>query len=282
MKERVDQNLHISEMRDVQLAKRLIEKRSDLDGGAESEVGLELEAIASEMGLDCQICPVDGKRGNVIIRYGNPSPGGRTLLFSGHIDTVPAGDDSLWTCPPFMATERDGRLYGRGSCDMKGGIAAMLHAVECVKQSGLQLDGEVLIALDIDEEYTNKGMNALLSSGIKASFCIVGEPTAMEICAEHKGVAGFWVTFYGKQAHASTPEAGINPIRYAAKLVQACEAYQRDVLDKTVTSLGTGSMTVTMIQAGKELNCIPDRCDVRIDRRYLPGAPKGSCFRSTS
>ena len=103
------------------------------------------------------------------------------------------------------------RLYGRGACDMKGSIAAMLHALEVLRQCAVPLRGEVLLALDVDEETSNKGMRRLLASGVRADACIVGEPTDLEINLGHKGVMGLWLTFSGPVSYTHLRSGGWRP-----------------------------------------------------------------------
>ena len=221
----------VSKNRVAELAGRLIRERSDLSGDMEYGAGQLLMRIAAEMGLEAEEQPVEGRRSNILIRM-RGAPGGKTLLYSGHIDVVPPGAEELWDSPPFEPQVRGDRLYGRGACDMKGSIAAMLHALEVLRQCAVPLRGEVLLALDVDEETSNKGMRRLLASGVRADACIVGEPTDLEINLGHKGVMGLWLTFSGRRAHASRPEMGINPIVYAAEMVEKIRAFQSGTLDK--------------------------------------------------
>ena len=140
----------VSKNRVAELAGRLIRERSDLSGDMEYGAGQLLMRIAAEMGLEAEEQPVEGRRSNILIRM-RGAPGGKTLLYSGHIDVVPPGAEELWDSPPFEPQVRGDRLYGRGACDMKGSIAAMLHALEVLRQCAVPLRGEVLLALDGDE-----------------------------------------------------------------------------------------------------------------------------------
>lgn len=263
----------------VQLLSTLIRERSDLEGDQEYGVGIALQKYAAENDLECILQPVEGKRSNVLIRY-NGNPEGKTLLYSGHIDVVPPGDLTQWHSDPFEPVIRDGRLYGRGSCDMKGSIAAALCAINVLKRSGIRLNGSVLFALDIDEETKNLGMDALLDENmIEADACIVGEPTSLKINIGHKGVIGFWVKFHGKRVHASRPQLGINPLKHCAALMAEVEDYQNNVLNKREHPiLGYPTMTVTMIQGGKESNSVPNLAEMRIDRRYLKSEGAEKCI----
>lgn len=262
----------------VALLGALIRQQSDTHGTQEYGMALELQRYAAANGLHCQLQPVDGERSNVLIRFPG-QPGGKTLLYSGHIDVVPAGNPEQWDSPPYEPTLRNGRLYGRGASDMKGSIAAALYAVAVLKKAGIALKGDVLFALDIDEETQNRGMKAFLESGLlHADACIVGEPSDLKINIGHKGVIGFWLTFRGKRAHASVPQRGINPIAHCATLIQRIERFQREVLDARLHPvLGSPTLTVTMLQSGKELNSIPEQADMRLDRRYLKSESPEAC-----
>ena len=270
---------HIQSDRIVQIASDLISCRSDPHYDMEYGIAAYLQKFLSDLGLDVQMQFVESKRYNVIARLAG-KPGGKTLMYCGHIDVVPPGNEDNWTTPPFSAHLAEGKLYGRGSTDMKGGIASMLHVLELFVQHGVRPDGDILLVLVVDEETTNKGIKTFFKSGIAADACIVGEPTRMHVALGNKGVLGIWLTIKGKRVHAAIPEQGVNPIYHASSMIQIIEKYQKSVLNgRTYERMGNPTMTVTMIQAGKELNSVPPQCDMRIDRRLVMGETKENCLK---
>lgn len=264
----------VNEERVTAFAKRLIQAQSDLAGTYEKEAVDAAAAIAEEIGLPFIRQHVAENRENLIISLDFPKPG-KTLAYVGHIDVVSAGKEELWSAPPYRPWVKDGKLYGRGACDMKGSIAAVLHAAELVKD--LPLEGRLMIILNVDEETSNKGIYALEEMKLKADACIIGEPTRLRLCLGYKGVRGYKVRLYGKRTHASRPHLGINPISHAAKIIQRIEAYQREILDqRSHDTLGNPTVNVTTVTSGREINCVPDVCAMGIDRRYLP-AENSTC-----
>ena len=138
--------------------------------------------------------------------------GGRTLMLNGHIDVVPPGDPGDWTTPAFTPSLRDGCLYGRGACDMKGGLAAAIHAVDAVMRSGVALNGRVVVTPVIGEEDGGSGTLAALEKGITADGCIVPEPTELSVVPASAGALSFRVRLRGLSAHGAMREEGVSAI----------------------------------------------------------------------
>jgi acetylornithine deacetylase len=149
---------------------------------------------------------------------------GPTLLIDGHVDVVPSGAEAAWTHPPFSPTRSDGRLYGRGTCDMKGGLAAAVHAVEALHAAGVTLDGEVAIASVAGEEDGGSGTLALLEHGVTADACIIPEPTELDVVPAVAGALSWRITVPGRAAHGCLREEGVSAI-------EAFHAVHRAVLD---------------------------------------------------
>ncbi|HHW93088.1 MAG TPA: M20 family metallopeptidase [Clostridiaceae bacterium] len=268
--ERISDSVDRTEV--VDLLERLIRHDSSISGDQEKGVVDELVEFARTHALDYEICPVIDDRSNLLIYVHGTEPSAQTIMYCGHMDVVPPGHISHWDSDPFNPVIVDGRLYGRGSVDMKGSIAAALCAVTALSRANIHLEGSILFAFVIDEETQNRGMKAFLEHKSSRSIgaCVLGEPSNLEIHIGHKGVMGFWITFFGKRAHAALPEQGINALSYCAKFVQVVEQYQSDVLSPRIhPHLGCPTLTVTMIRAGLELNSIPERAEMRLDRRFL-------------
>ena len=234
----------------------------------EKDVGDFLAAAAAGAGLDVDLQKVLPGRAN---RFASLAPGGRTrqrVLLAPHLDTVTVAD-----VRQFTPIREKGRLYGRGACDTKGSVAAMLCALREVARSGRRPENTqiVLVAL-VDEESTQAGSRALVASGFKADFAIVGEPTRLSIVTAHKGDLWLELTTHGKAAHGARPELGRNAVHEMAQIVDVLEtSYARQLRGRKHPVLGHATINVGMIHGGKQPNIVPDRCTIKIDRRTLPG-----------
>jgi acetylornithine deacetylase/succinyl-diaminopimelate desuccinylase family protein len=226
------------------------------------------EAIADRLkriGLDVHVQQVAPDRPNVIAVLDGRQPG-RSLMFCGHIDTVGVEGMSA----PFDPQQRDGRLYGRGSQDMKGGVAAMIDAARLAAESAFR-KGRLIVAAVVDEEYASVGADALVREW-KADAAVVTEPTDLQIAVGHKGFAWVHVETRGRAAHGSRPTDGRDAIFRMGRVLQRLEA-----LDRTLQSrpphrlLGTASLHASLIDGGRELSSYPDRCRLQMERRTLPG-----------
>jgi succinyl-diaminopimelate desuccinylase len=194
------------------------------------------------------------------------------LVLNGHIDVVPEGDRSQWVGDPFSGELRGGRVYGRGSSDMKGGVAAMMLAAKALKDSGMRLKGDLVLQFAMGEETGEPGTkHLLLERGFKGDWGIVLEPTRLRVGTAEKGLAWFHITVQGKPAHASRPEQGLNAISKALKVAQALEEHNERIAAKTHPLLGRAICSITMIQGGTKENVIPESCRIAVDRRFIPG-----------
>ncbi|MCC5947104.1 MAG: ArgE/DapE family deacylase [Nitriliruptoraceae bacterium] len=154
--------------------------------------------------------------------------GGGHLLIDGHIDVVPAGDASDWTSPPFAPVVRDGRLYGRGACDMKGGMAAAIHALEAIAAAGLELAGTCTLSSVMGEEDGGSGTLASLLHGIEADACIIPEPTELSVVPAAAGALSWRLTIRGRAAHGCLREEGVSAIELFPHLQRAVLALERE------------------------------------------------------
>jgi acetylornithine deacetylase len=226
------------------------------------------DAIATHMralGLDVELQEAAPGRPNVIgILEGRTK--GRSLMLCGHVDTV--GVDGMTA--PFEPIERDGRLYGRGSQDMKGGIAAMIDAARVIAAEGLA-SGRLIIAAVVDEEYASIGADALVTRW-RADAAVVTEPTDLQIAIGHKGFAWFEIVTKGRAAHGSRPKDGRDAILRMGRVLGRLET-----LDRTLTAraphplVGAASLHASLIDGGRELSSYPDRCTLKLERRTIPG-----------
>jgi acetylornithine deacetylase/succinyl-diaminopimelate desuccinylase family protein len=271
---------NINPKRLVELTKLLVQCDSIAPPGNEYQASMLLKKLLFHMKLDVSIQNVTEKRFNIIARLKGSGKSKTTVLYLGHIDVVPTGNESTWLFPPFSCAQKNGRLYGRGTCDMKGSIACAVHAIEAIQNSKITLDGDLIVALDVDEEVSNLGMKKIIAEGLKARYCVVGEPTNLEIAIGHRGVISFHVFFKGKAAHASQAQNGINAIYHALKFAEKIKELNQSLQSKTHSLLGTTTFNVTMIQGGIKTNTIPDQCELTVDCRLLPGETDQSCKKS--
>jgi acetylornithine deacetylase len=233
-------------------------------GAGEAAVARLLGDVLREWGFGVELQEVMPGRINVVARIGKP--GGRSLMFNGHLDVV--GVEGM-THAPFDPVEKDGLLYGRGSADMKAGIAAMCAAAARAADAGLA--GEVIIAAVCDEEFTSIGTRGLLDRGVRADAAIVTEPTQLAIMPAHKGFVWYEATFVGRAAHGSRYDVGVDAIRHAGYFLVQLDRYDRTLGARTHPLLGRASVHASTISGGSGMSTYPDRCVVSIERRTIPG-----------
>lgn len=209
-----------------------------------------------------------GPRSNLIARIAGKDPS-RRIVLEAHMDTVSIQG---MTIPPFDPVVKDGRMYGRGSCDTKAGLAAMMHAIKDVHQSGNAPACEVWLAAVVDEEFSFRGALGFVEE-YRADAVIVAEPTELRLVTASKGVLRWRIKVRGKSAHSSRCHLGVNAITHMARIVLAFEEEQSRLTQYGHPLLGPPSVNVGKIQGGVQVNFVPDECVIEIDRRLLPSEP---------
>lgn len=216
----------------------------------------------------------------VVGRLGRP--GGRRLLLVGHVDVVPPGDPSTWTVDPWAAEVRDGRLHGRGACDMKGGVASILATLRALVDSGAadRLDGEVLAAFVPSEEDGGQGMLAAIRAGVVGDAAVITEPTSLEVVIAHAGAITFRLVVPGRAAHASMRREGVSALDNLYVLLRALEVDERErneaETDPLMTGLGLPYPTIVgKVEGGEWASTVLDR--VVAEGRY--GVRLGQAWR---
>jgi succinyl-diaminopimelate desuccinylase len=194
-----------------------------------------------------------------------------SLVLNGHIDVVPEGDLKGWSVPPFKGIVKEGKIYGRGACDMKAGIAAAMIATKIIKESGIKLRGNLVLHFAMGEETGEAGTKSLLSAGFGGDWGIVLEPTGLQVMTAEKGLAWYHFNVKGKPTHSSRPNHGINAIYVGAELISAIREYHKEIQKRQHLLCGRDTCSVTMIRAGTKENIIPESCCLSIDRRIVPG-----------
>lgn len=213
------------------------------------------------------------ERPNIIARIEGEQPDKR-VVFEAHTDTVSAVDMEN----PFDPVLRDGRLYGRGACDTKGGLAAMMHAMSQVKASGRKPPCEIWLAATVDEEHSCGGINALCRT-LRADAAIVAEPTRLRVATACKGCLRWRIEIHGREAHSSKPEQGTNAIVQMAEVVRVMDRDTRALASRRHPTLGSPTFNIGIIRGGTQVNIVPDHCAIEIDRRLLPGEEAGDVLR---
>jgi acetylornithine deacetylase len=235
------------------------------DGAGEKEAALVIARRLEEWGFSVDMHDAAPGRPNVVARAGSRSA--RSLMLNGHLDVV--GVEGM-AHSPFGADERNGRLYGRGAADMKGGLAAMCAAAARAASRGIT--GEVIIAAVVDEEHTSMGTRELLRRGVRADAAIVGEPTGLAIMPAHKGFAWLEIEVRGRAAHGSRYEIGVDAILDGGIVLQELGTLEHvALLTRTHPLLGRPSLHISTIEGGTGWSTYPDRCVIRVERRTLPG-----------
>jgi acetylornithine deacetylase/succinyl-diaminopimelate desuccinylase family protein len=241
--------------------------------GEEKMVADFLAQEYKSMGLEVEILAEDMKRPNVVARLRGTEER-PVLIFNGHIDTVPIGDEKLWSVEPFGATVKQGKLYGRGSCDMKTGIAAMTEAVRAIQESGEKPRGDIVLECVIDEERGGYlGTKYVTDKGVRGDFCINCDGGEQRVGVCSKGDYGVEVTMHGKAAHASRPDLGVNAIHQMIRFADEIRRIPRrnNWAERRHKLVGPPLINISVIHGGVQRNMVPDLCSMVIDRRTVPG-----------
>ena len=260
---------YIDEQALIRLTQELIRLRTINPPGDETRAAEFIARRLQQAGMFAEVVPhEEAGRGSVVggLRGSGARP---ALLFSGHLDTVPAGDN--WEREVLSAEVADGKIWGLGSTDMKAGVAALLVAMEAVQHTGVSLQGDLLFAGTAGEEVDSMGAKRLVEQQKlgDVGFMIIGEPTANRVFTAEKGVLWLEVRTKGQTAHGSMPHLGVNAIMHMTKLLHALEAER--IPYQTHPLLGGFTMNVATIAGGVKTNVVPDACRVSIDLRTVIG-----------
>jgi acetylornithine deacetylase len=233
----------------------------------EAEIAEFLAGHMSSLGLEVRVDEVRPGRLNAIgVLKG--SGRGKSLMLNGHTDTV--GIDYM-EIDPLDPVVKDGRMYGRGTFDMKGGLASLLAATKAVVDSGVELRGDVVVAAVCDEEYASIGTERVVEQ-VRADAAILGEPTDLQIQVAHKGFAWIDIETHGVAAHGSAWQLGVDAIAKMGRVQVGLERLQEEVLPKKKHGLvGPASVHASIISGGRELSTYPDHCRLQVERRLIPG-----------
>ena len=237
-------------------------------GPGEAEVATYVQRFFEQREISVERQDVLPGRDNLLIRL----PGrdrSRCVLFEAHMDTV--STDNM-TIEPFTPRISDGRMWGRGSCDVKAGLACMMHALADLKENGETPPVDVLLAAVVDEEHIYRGVRSLVKSfDSKPVGAIVAEPTELRVVRANKGVMRWRIVTHGKAAHSAKPHLGADAITAMADVVRAFADDAENLKQLSHPLVGSPSLNIGTIAGGDQVNFVPERCQIEIDRRLIPG-----------
>ena len=253
--------------------KKLLSKLIQAETTADKGELAAAEIISAELGrsgIDSRIDSWDRTRANITAQVKSSGRKG-ALLFACHLDVVPAGEAN-WSKPAFAAVESDGKIYGRGSADMKGGIAAIATAIGEIVDSGTKLQGDIILFGAAGEETDSCGAKRFVRNRgelPELAGVVLPEPTDFEIITAHRGILWLQVTTKGKAAHSSAPQLGVNAIASMKSVLGELENFK--IRFEPHDLLGECSMSINTIAGGQAMNVVPDKCEIGIDIRTVPG-----------
>lgn len=256
----------------AQLTMRLIDAGGENPPGNEQATVEVLCQIAAELGLDAEVVEVSPGRPNVTITLGETAAG-PGLMFLGHSDVVPAGTG--WTSDPLASHVSEGRIWGRGACDMKGGLASVLLAMSALRESGTPLSGPVSLVCAVDEEELGAGIRHYIAQPDSAQQqwlgCVVAEPTDLQTVIACRGDSYIELNVTGVPAHSGRPSDGRSAVNAAARIIELIRADHDHLATQSRDLIGPATWNVGMIEGGQATSTVPAHCHLSIDRRLLPG-----------
>lgn len=252
----------------IEILKKLISLPTVNPPGNEKWAADYLAELLEPCGFRCTVQDLGENRANLIAEAGNEE--GPELMLNGHLDVVPVSDG--WTSNPFEATLREGRLYGRGSADMKGGVAAMCSAaMQYVRENGAPTRGKLKLLFVADEESSNLGVHSYLQEHRPGTWAVIGEPTDLKIAIAHRGVSRDYIDLHGMARHAALPETEESAVTKTARAIHAIERINRKLIAYRHEVLPPPSIAITMINGYEKDNVAPETVRLLLDFRILPG-----------
>ncbi len=270
MKEQEKIFAQISSTEVLEILSKLVRFRTVNPPGKTASCAQFISSLFQREKIKAKLIETEAEKVNVMAWLKGQSPG-KTLLFNGHLDVVPPGAD--WPVDPFSAIFKKGELWGRGTCDMKSGIAAMIASLTAIKRSRVSFPGEIIFSGVCDEESgSKKGTQFLLKEGlIRADMAICSEPTDMAVEIGNRGQMSVEIKVAGRSSHAGRSHLGLNAIHFAADIIEKLKKLKLKSSRNELFEVPTGSLSVTKIQGGLTDDMIPDRCFLTVDIRLLPG-----------
>ncbi|KON69146.1 succinyl-diaminopimelate desuccinylase [Peribacillus butanolivorans] len=265
----------IDESKSVRFLQSLIQVNSVNPQGNEKRVAEVIQTYLKSSKLQVELDDLGNDRANLFVTYPNVKSDDRYLVYSGHFDTVPTGKVE-WEHDPFSGKLIDNKVFGRGATDMKSGVAAMVLALECIERAGVQLNGKLQFVGTAGEEVDGYGAKKVVEKGQidKATALVVSEPSENELYTSHKGCLWLEIITYGKTAHGSMPDQGINAITAMNELMNRLQTYEFEYSPHPL--LGYPTINIGTIEGGVKTNVVPDQCNLTLDIRTVPGQDNDS------
>lgn len=235
--------------------------------GNEALAAEYLASVLAPLGFEVNCQQVAPGRSNLVATLAGGK--GPLVALNGHLDVV-AANPAHWATNPFQLAEQGTRLYGRGTCDMKGALCAMAAAAKRLAADKGRLKGTLQLVFVCDEELSTTGTKHFLAHNPHPDMVVIGEPTGMDVCVAHRGVSRCKITIKGKSGHASAPERAINPLYDMASLLLAIRQKNEALKQKTHPLLPPPTLAATVAEGGEQHNSIPGECMMITDRRTLP------------
>jgi len=251
----------------VELLQEMVKVNTVNPPGDEQKLAELICEFISDHGLECQLHQIDENRSNIVVTLRGKDPTLKKLYFNGHLDTVPIGKQP-WTVNPFGAEIKEGRIYGRGTTDMKGGVAALLETMIVLKENQFSLEQDVVFIGTVGEEVDCLGARAAVEKGLieNPGAILIAEPSCLDLYIAHKGALWLEIRTYGKTAHGSMPTEGINAIDSMMYILNEIKNMKLDDVDDL---LGIMSHSINVIKGGVATNVVPDYCTLNLDFRTV-------------
>jgi succinyl-diaminopimelate desuccinylase len=250
-----------------ELLQRLIQIKSVNPPGNEDGIANFIKEFLLKNNIPSKLIPLEEGRSSVLAKIEGKEE--RNITLCGHLDTVRVIEEG-WTKPPFQGLIEEGKMYGRGTTDMKGGVAATIYSVILLKRRGITPQKKVQLALTADEEWGYRGAKTLVDQGFfdQTDFLIITEPTNLQVAVGEKGELWIKAKFYGKSAHGSTPELGVNTVVPGSKFVlEVSEEYKK--LFNQDPLWGNNSINIGQFHGGVQVNVVPNYSEVQLDFRVI-------------
>lgn len=250
-----------------ELLQRLIQIKSVNPPGNEKEIASFIKRLLLKNNIPSELVPLEEGRSSVVAKIEGKEE--RNITLCGHLDTVGAIEED-WSKPPLEGIIEEGKMYGRGAADMKGGVAAIIYTLILLKRRGITPQRKVQLALTADEEWGYRGVKTLVDQGFfdQTDFLIITEPTNLQVAVGEKGEVWIKAKFYGKSAHGSTPELGVNTVVPGSKFVlEVSEEYKK--LFNPDSLWGNNSINIGQFHGGVQVNVVPNYSEVQLDFRVI-------------
>lgn len=254
----------------VHFLQSLIQANSVNPEGNEKRVAEVIQSYLKSSNLEVETDDLGNNRANIFVTFPDIKNDDKYLVYSGHLDTVPTGMVE-WEHDPFSGKIIGNKIYGRGTTDMKSGVAAMILAMNFLERAGVKLNGKLQFVGTAGEEVDGFGAKTVFQKGQidKATALVVSEPSENQIYTAHKGCLWLEVITYGKTAHGSMPDQGINAILTMNEFINRIQNYEFDYIPHPI--LGHPTLNIGTIEGGVKTNVVPDQCKLSLDIRTVPG-----------